>query len=71
MSQPPVFILGGAQTDFARNWSKENKHIVALMREATVGHWKPPESSRARCRPPTWATSRPNFTLARAISGRL
>ena len=37
MSQPPVFILGGAQTDFARNWSKENKHIVALMREATVG----------------------------------
>jgi acetyl-CoA C-acetyltransferase len=37
MSQPAVFILGGAQTDFARNWSKENKHIVALMREATVG----------------------------------
>ena len=37
MSQPPVFILGGAQTDFARNWSKENKHIVALMREAMVG----------------------------------
>jgi acetyl-CoA C-acetyltransferase len=37
MSQPAVFILGGAQTDFARNWSKENKHIVALMREAMVG----------------------------------
>jgi acetyl-CoA C-acetyltransferase len=37
MSQPAVFILGGAQTDFARNWSKENKHIVALIREATVG----------------------------------
>src|SRR5580700_2243320 len=37
MSQPAVFILGGAQTDFARNWSKENKHIVALMREALLG----------------------------------
>ncbi len=37
MSQPAVFILGGAQTDFARNWSKENKHIVALMREAVQG----------------------------------
>jgi len=37
MSQPPVFVLGGAQTDFARNWSKENKHIVAMMREAALG----------------------------------
>ncbi len=33
---PPVYILGGAQTDFARNWSKEGKHFVAMMREATV-----------------------------------
>jgi hypothetical protein len=33
----PVFVLGGAQTDFARNWSKENKHIVAMMREAMLG----------------------------------
>jgi acetyl-CoA C-acetyltransferase len=37
MSHPSVFVLGGAQTDFARNWSKENKHIVALMREAVLG----------------------------------
>ncbi len=35
--QAPVFVLGGAQTDFARNWSKEGKHFVAMMREATVG----------------------------------
>jgi acetyl-CoA C-acetyltransferase len=33
----PVYILGGAQTDFARNWSKEGKHFVAMMREATLG----------------------------------
>lgn len=32
-----VYVLGGYQTDFARNWSKENKHIVALMREAVQG----------------------------------
>jgi len=36
MSQD-VYILGGYQTDFARNWSKENKHFVALMREAVLG----------------------------------
>lgn len=32
-----IYILGGSQTDFARNWSKENKHFVAMMREATLG----------------------------------
>jgi acetyl-CoA C-acetyltransferase len=32
-----VYVLGGAQTDFARNWSKEGKHFVAMMREATLG----------------------------------
>ena len=24
----PIYVLGGYQTDFARNWTKENKHIV-------------------------------------------
>jgi acetyl-CoA C-acetyltransferase len=33
----PVYILGGYQTDFARNWTKENKHISAMMREAVEG----------------------------------
>lgn len=28
-----VFILGGQQSDFERNFSKENKGIVALLRE--------------------------------------
>jgi acetyl-CoA C-acetyltransferase len=28
-----VYILGGAQTDFERNWSKEGKNVVALLRE--------------------------------------
>src|SRR6202521_5147324 len=37
MTKPaPVYVLGGAQTDFARNWSKEGKHFVAMMREATL-----------------------------------
>jgi acetyl-CoA C-acetyltransferase len=34
---PEVYVLGGYQTDFARNWSKENKHFVAMMREAVLG----------------------------------
>jgi acetyl-CoA C-acetyltransferase len=32
-----VFVLGGYQTDFARNWTKENKHFSALMREGVLG----------------------------------
>jgi acetyl-CoA C-acetyltransferase len=33
----PVYVLGGFQTDFARNWSKERKHVVATLREAVQG----------------------------------
>jgi acetyl-CoA C-acetyltransferase len=28
-----VYIIGGEQTDFSRNWKKENKNIVAMLRE--------------------------------------
>ncbi len=28
-----VFILGGEQTDFQRNWTKEGKNFLAMMRE--------------------------------------
>ena len=28
-----VYIIGGAQSDFARNWNKEGKHFSAVMRE--------------------------------------
>ena len=31
-----VYILGGAQTDFERNWKKEGKGMVALLKEAAV-----------------------------------
>src|SRR5271155_837045 len=33
MKQPPVYILGGAQSDFARNWAREGKHFVDVMGE--------------------------------------
>jgi acetyl-CoA C-acetyltransferase len=33
----PVFILGGYQTDFARNWLKEGKDIVSMLQEAVSG----------------------------------
>lgn len=29
-----VYVLGGAQTDFERNWTKEGKNHVALLKEA-------------------------------------
>lgn len=28
-----VYILGGAQTDFERNWTKEGKNVLALLKE--------------------------------------
>lgn len=28
-----VYVLGGAQTDFSRNWTKEGKGVIALLRE--------------------------------------
>lgn len=37
MKHNNVYILGGYQTDFARNWHRENKHISAMMREAYQG----------------------------------
>src|SRR5687768_1172217 len=36
-AKPEVYVLGGYMTDFARNWTKENKHFSALMREAVLG----------------------------------
>ena len=29
-----VFVMGGAQTDFERNWTKEGKNMIAILREA-------------------------------------
>ncbi|MGG3560507.1 acetyl-CoA acetyltransferase [Neobacillus rhizosphaerae] len=29
-----VYVLGGAQTDFERNWTKEGKNVIALLKEA-------------------------------------
>jgi acetyl-CoA C-acetyltransferase len=37
MDQKSIYILGGYQTDFARNWARENKHISAMMREVYEG----------------------------------
>lgn len=31
-----TYILGGAQTDFERNWTKEGKSLVALLKEAVA-----------------------------------
>jgi acetyl-CoA C-acetyltransferase len=32
----PVFILGGLQTDFARNWAREGLEIADVMRETVI-----------------------------------
>ena len=31
-----VYILGGAQSDFERNWTKEGKGVIALLREVVT-----------------------------------
>ena len=33
----PVFVLGGLQTDFARNWARDGLEIADAMREIVVG----------------------------------
>ena len=33
----PTYILGGYQTDFSRNWTKESKHISAMFQEVVTG----------------------------------
>jgi acetyl-CoA C-acetyltransferase len=36
VKQSAVYILGGAQSDFAGNWNKEGKHFVDVMRATMV-----------------------------------
>lgn len=31
-----VYILGGSQTDFERNWTKEGKNVIALLKEVVA-----------------------------------
>lgn len=35
MTPEPVYILGGAQSDFARNWTRDNKGLFELISETT------------------------------------
>ena len=28
-----VYVMGGSQTDFERNWSREGKNVIAMLRE--------------------------------------
>lgn len=35
-----VYILGGAQTDFERNWTKEGKNFIACLKEAVEDGFK-------------------------------
>lgn len=35
-----VYVLGGAQTDFERNWTKEGKNMIALLKEAIEDGFK-------------------------------
>jgi acetyl-CoA C-acetyltransferase len=34
---PPVFVLGGYQTDFARHWAREDKGLADMLRESVEG----------------------------------
>ncbi len=37
MSATPIFVLGGAQTDFSRSWSREGSDLAALLAEPVQG----------------------------------
>ena len=36
MSSRDIYILGGSQTDFARNWAREGLEIADMFAEALV-----------------------------------
>jgi acetyl-CoA C-acetyltransferase len=36
MNRSPVFILAGAQSDFARNWNREGKHFAEIIRDTVI-----------------------------------
>ena len=38
--QKKIYIIGGAQTDFERNWTKEGKNMIALLKEAVEDGFK-------------------------------
>lgn len=40
-----VYILGGAQTDFERNWTKEGKNFIAMLKEAVADGFSDAEFS--------------------------
>lgn len=40
-----VYILGGAQTDFERNWTKEGKNFIAMLKEAVADGFNDAEFS--------------------------
>ncbi len=40
MKDDKVYILGGYQTDFARNWHRENKHISAALSDPELCWYK-------------------------------
>ena len=35
-----VHVLGGAQTDFERNWKKEGKNFIAILKEVINDSFK-------------------------------
>ncbi len=37
MTPAPVFVLGGHQTDFARNWTREGLELADLVGETVQG----------------------------------
>ena len=44
----PVYILGGSQTDFARNWAREGLEIYDMFAAGTAAMRSPPRGSSRR-----------------------
>ena len=65
-----VSILGGHQSDFARNIAKEGLTVADLVRDTVTETWTTPASSRHRSRASTSATRSDSSTTARVTSVR-
>jgi len=53
----PIYILGGSQTDFARNWAREDLEIYDLFAAALQDAVQHAAMNRLRLTWATWVTS--------------
>ena len=70
MGTPNVWILGGYQSDFARNFTREGDDFADLTAKSSTTRSRRPSSTPPTSKSSTWPTRSARCSPARAISAR-